>query len=265
MLTEMHGKGGRLCEQAQRGELRCPLLIRSTSEDVITGELVTALRAINPRWWLADFLNTALGAERFPQQVYRRLRIKPWVNHRPYPRELLPWTEGSTQVDVEITWENPPTTIFIEAKYRAELAWKTSNSVGQKTFPGDQLIRNIRVGLNHCGYFGENRLFEQVPRDFAVVLLSPQPTSSLVKRYRSEDRLRRAIPQSGRLTGLPRLPFAGEIGYRQIGEILKRRSRFLTRGERVIAEHLLGYLGFKKEQMPRLEARQREEPATNGT
>jgi len=60
------------------------------------------------------------------------------------------------------------------------------------------------------------------------------------------------------------MPFAGEIGYRQIGEILKRRSRFLTRGERVIAEHLLGYLGFKKEQMPRLEARQREEPATQG-
>ena len=36
MLTEMHGKGGRLCEQAASGQMRCPLLIRSTSEDVIT-------------------------------------------------------------------------------------------------------------------------------------------------------------------------------------------------------------------------------------
>jgi hypothetical protein len=88
MLTEMHGKGGRLCEQAASGQMRCPLLVRSTSEDVITGELVQVMRTINPRWWLADFLNTALGATRFHQQVYRGLRIEPWVNHCPYPEEL---------------------------------------------------------------------------------------------------------------------------------------------------------------------------------
>ena len=262
MLTEMHGKGGRLCEQAASGQMRCPLLIRSTSEDVITGELVQVMRTINPRWWLADFLNTALGAKRFHQQVYRRLRIEPWVNHRPYPEELLPWKEGSTQVDIEISWENPPTTVFIEAKYQAELSWKTSNSGGQKKYPGDQLIRNIRVGLHHCGYFAGKELFETVPRDFVAILLAPRTENPLVLRYRREEKLRRAIPHSERLAALPRGPFVGEIGYGQIRDVLRSRRRFLTRAERGGVEGLDQYLGFKKRQMP-TDSRQNGEQASS--
>jgi hypothetical protein len=250
MLTELHGKGGRLCEPAQGGLIRCPLLIRSTSEDVITGELVQVMRTINPRWWLTDFLNTALGAKRFGQQVYRRLRIEPWVNHPPYPRELLPWKEGSTQVDIEISWENPPTTVFIEAKYGSDLSWKTANSSGSKKFPGDQLIRNIRVGLHHCGYFKRHALFDAAPRDFVVIVLSPNPEHALVRRYRQEPALRKAIPHSDRLRGLPTGPFVGEIGYAGIRRVLKERSRFFTRSETVAADEFHRYLLFKKAYMP---------------
>jgi hypothetical protein len=250
MLTELHCKGGRVCEAAQSGQMRCPLLIRSSSEDVITGELVQVMRTINPRWWLADFLNAALGARRFGQQVYRRLRIEPWVNHPPYPRELLPWKEGSTQVDVEISWENPPTTVFIEAKYGSELSWKTSNSTGTKKFPGDQLIRNIRVGLHHCGYFQQDALFESAQRDFVVIVLSPHAEHGLVRRYRSEKALRKAIPKSDRLVGLPAGPFVGEIGYSEIREIFRERRRFFTRAETVAADGLDRYLLFKKMHVP---------------
>lgn len=246
MLTEMHGKGGQVCEPARLQQLRCPLMIRSSSEDVITGEIVQVMRTIHPRWWLAEFLNTALGAKRFHQQVYRRLRIEPWVNQASYPQELLPWKEGSTQVDVEISWENPPTTVFIEAKYQAELAWKTSNSAGSSKYPGDQLIRNIRVGLCECGYFRSNELFESLPRDFVVIVLSPTPGHMLVQRYRNERTLRRSIPHSDALIGLPRQPFVGEIGYASIRAILRSRSRFMTRAERVAAEALDHYLQFKK-------------------
>ena len=249
MLTELHSKGGSLCEPARQGNLRCPLLVRSTSEDVITGELIQVLRAMNPRWWLPDFLNAALGTERFSQQVYRKLRIEPWVNHRPYPRELLPWAEGSTQVDVEISWENPPTTVFIEAKYQSELGTSTSNSGEQSDYPTDQLIRNVRVGLHKCGYFARDNLFETTPRDFVVILLSPAPDSHLVKRYRNEARLRKSIPHSDRLRGLPRSPFVGEVGYAQINQLLGRRTRFFTRAERELVRHLTTYLDFKKETM----------------
>lgn len=246
MITEMHGKGGQVCEPARLQQLRCPLLIRSSSEDVITGEIVQVLRTINPRWWLPAFLNTALGANRFHQQIYRRLRIEPWVNHAPYPRELLPWKEGSTQVDIEISWENPPTTIFIEAKYQAELSWKTSNSTGSSRYPGDQLIRNIRVGLHACGYFRRNELFVSSPRDFAVVVLSPAANHALVRRYRSERALWKSIPQSDDLIGLPRQPFLGEIGYAGIRAIMRSKKRFMTRAERLATDHFDGYLQFKQ-------------------
>lgn len=103
MLTELYGKGGCLCGPAREGKLRCPLIVRPTSEDVITGELAQALRILNPRWWLLDILNEALGAPRFRRQVYRRFRIEPWVNQPRYPRELLPYDEGSTQVDAVFT------------------------------------------------------------------------------------------------------------------------------------------------------------------
>ena len=74
MLTELNGKGGCLCEPARQGKLRCPLIVRSTSEDVVTGQLFGTLRVLNPRWWLPDILNQALGAERFRRQVFRDLR-----------------------------------------------------------------------------------------------------------------------------------------------------------------------------------------------
>ena len=145
MLTEMLGKGGRVCEPARTGQLRCPLIVRPTSEDVITGQLFGALRAVSPRCWLPDFLNRGLGTERFRKQVFRDLKVKLWKNLPSYPRELLPYNEGSTQVDVVITWENPPTTVYIEMKYLANLSPKTSGDDGQSGFPSDQLIRNLRV------------------------------------------------------------------------------------------------------------------------
>jgi len=92
-------------------------------------------------------LNTALGENRFRRQIYRRLRIEPWVNQTKYPRELLPFEEGSTQVDCVITFENPPTTVFIEAKYEADLTPRSGNDDGRHGYPSDQLIRNARVGL----------------------------------------------------------------------------------------------------------------------
>src|ERR1700678_27984 len=106
MLTELHRKGGCLCQPAREGKLRCPLIIRPTSEDVVTGEIFQVLQVLNPRWWLPDLLNLALGVTRFRRQFYRNFRIDLWQNRACYPRELLPWDEGSTQVDVTIMWEN---------------------------------------------------------------------------------------------------------------------------------------------------------------
>jgi hypothetical protein len=250
MLTELHGKQGCLCQPARSGTLRCPLIIRPTSEDVITGHLALALRVLDPRRFLPELLNAALGATRFRRQVFRRLRVEPWVNRPRYPRELLPWDEGSTQVDLHVSWENPPTTVYLEAKYGSDVTPRTARDDGSHGFPSDQLVRNARVGLLEAGYFGDHGLFPAVPRDFALVLLSPFGGHPLLARYRDPHRLREAIPHGDRLLGLPRSPFVGELSYGELLRVLGCQRRWWTRPERVLADAFAAYLEFKLGQAP---------------
>jgi hypothetical protein len=249
MLTELNGKGGCVCEPARKGELRCPLIVRPMSEDVVTGELFGVLRVLNPRWWLPDFLNQALGAERFRRQVFRDLRIELWQKQRTYPRHHLTWDEGHTEVDVVITWENPPTTVFIEMKYGSPLSAKTANNNGSTGFPADQLIRNARVGLWENGWFHEDLLFHVPPREFVLILLTPTTGNPLVQEYQNTESLRAAIPHSDRLKKLPVLPFIGELSYRQVTETLVRHRKWFCRSERQLVDALHEYLDFKLNQL----------------
>lgn len=251
MLTELHRKGGCLCQPAKEGKLRCPLIVRPTSEDVITGHLFQVLKVLNPRWWLPDFLNAALGVPAFGRQVFRDLRIEPWVNKPTYPRELLPWDEGSTQVDVVITWENPCTTVYVEMKYGSELSSVTSRNQGQHGFPADQLSRNARVGLLECGYFQRPQLFEGKKRDFLLLVITPDGGQPLVSRYRDPIQLRAAIPHSDQIPRLPRLPFIGELDYLGMVRLLRQQRRWFTRPERILVDQLTTYLEMKQSTKPR--------------
>ncbi len=245
MLTELLGKGGRICRPALEGQQRCPLIVRPTSEDVITGNLCQVLRLLNSRWWLSDLLNLALGCERFPRQMHRGLRIEPWENRPRYPKELLPWDEGSTQVDLTLRWENSPTTVYIEAKYGSDLSLTTVGNNGHHRYPADQLIRNIRVGLYECQWFAAARLFEMDPRDFVVILWTPTKGHELVRKYRDPVRLRESIPHGQRLAGLPRQPFVGELSYEDVIHLLQRQRCRFTRPERQAVDAFCEYLTFK--------------------
>lgn len=249
MLTELGGKGGCLCEPAKSGTLRCPLIVRPTSEDVITGHLFGTLRAINPRWWLPDFLNQALGVERFRRQVFRNLRIELWQKQPAFPRWLIPWDEGQTEVDVVITWENPPTTVFVEMKYGSPLSASTVHNNGHAGYPSDQLIRNARIGLYQCGWYQEEKLFEFPPRDFNLILLSPKLGNQLVKRYRDLEKFREAIPHSDNLESLPLAPFMGEIDFFNILKILEFHRSFMTKAEQCLIDQLQDYICFKMNQL----------------
>ena len=246
MLTELRGKGGCVCRPAKEGKLHCPLIVRPTSEDVITGEIFQVLNAINPRRWLPDLLNRALASPRFRQQVFRRLKIELWKNRPPYPRELLPWDEGSTQVDATVTWENPPTTIFFEAKYGSGISKKTTGDNGQHGFPSDQLIRNIRVGLVECGWFDRGEMMPLPPRDFVLIVLAPKKQHQLVSEYRDTDRLRAAVPYSHRLHGLPTGTFVGELDYHDVIHVLRGQQKWCSRPERTLIDDLTAYLEFKR-------------------
>lgn len=263
MLTELRGKGGNLCSHARSGAIRCPLIVRPTSEDAITGNIFGALGHLNTRWWLPDLLNAGLGADRFRRQVFRDVRIRLWVNQPRYPRDLLPWDEGSTQVDVVLTWENPPTTVFIEAKYGSGLTAAVAGDDGTSGFPSDQLIRNIRVGLLGAGYFDRgDRLFDQPIRDLVVLVLAPRNGHPLVGRYRDAGQLRRSIPHADKLVGLPRGPFVGQVDYRDIRSTLAAGSRWMSAAERRVAGGLADYLEYKASGVPGRTGPEPDRPAS---
>lgn len=249
MLTELNGKAGCLCEPARKGELRCPLIVRPTSEDVVTGQLFGTLQVLNPRWWLPDLLNQALGAEQFRRQIFRDLRIELWQKQRTYPRQHLKWDEGQTEVDVVITWENPATTVFIEMKYGSNLSATTTHNNGTDGYPSDQLIRNARVGLRENGWFEEELLFAVPRRNFVLILLTPTRGNRLVQEYQNLDRLRASIPHGERLKELPRSPFIGELGYRDVIDLLERQRRWFTPPERKLVDNTNEYIRFKLSQL----------------
>ena len=249
MLTELNGKGGCLCELARAGQLRCPLIVRPTSEDVVTGHLFGTLSVLNPRWWLPDLLNRALGTARFRRQVFHKLRIEVWQKQPEFPRHLMTWDEGSTEVDVVISWENPATTVFVEMKYGSALSGTTVNNNGSHGFPSDQLIRNARIGLWQMGWFDEDRLFEMPTRDFVLLLVSPRSGNPLVEQYRNADQLRQAIPNGHLLSRLPQGPFVGELSYGGIIEMLSNQRRWFSRTEQTLIDRLKDYLHHKTNQI----------------
>ena len=126
IYVELHKKGGKLCEKAKSGELHCPLIVRPTSEDVIVGNVFGTLKHILPHLWLNPLLNKAIdgdfNSKRFRQVWFKNFSLRFWERQAAIPYEILGFKEGRTEPDIIIEWENPATTIWIEAKWNSPMA-----------------------------------------------------------------------------------------------------------------------------------------------
>lgn len=246
MQLELGGKQGKLCQPAAEGKTRCPLVLRSNAEDPVTANVMGVLKALQPGWVIPDLLNAALGSDRFDRRLLPNFRIDLWQNRPMFPVELLGWREGSSQIEVTVRWEGRfPTTAFFEFKYESPLSPKTANGDPTGTYPSDQLVRNIRVGLLECGWYKQARLFESRPRDFVQILVAPSRGNPLVGKYRNSAKLLASIPHADKLRGLPRTPFVGELSFTDIADVLKRQRRHLTAPERRLVDQLVAYLALK--------------------
>ena len=267
MLTELGGKAGQLCGPAKAGELRCPLMVRPNSEDVVSSHLWGILELLPPHLWVAPLLNRAVRSERFRRQHYRKFRVRLW-QRKSKPGAELPWKEGRTEVDVVLTWENPATTVFVEMKYGSELSngvthspkARTNGHAGPKpigeildqmdlgsqnghAFPTDQLIRNARVGLTECGWMPGDLFDER--RDFILIYCSPSGRSPLVERYRDPDRLLNSLPGGSLMSVHPVTPFVGSLSFGDVTTVLAYIRSRLSASERQAADRLRDYLELK--------------------
>jgi hypothetical protein len=243
--AELNGKGGRVCEQARRGEIHCPLIVRPTSEDVLTGNVFGMLKHLRPHLWLNPMLNLALDGDansgRFRQVWFKDLKVKFWERQARFPPELLDFKEGSTEPDVIIEWENPPTTVWIEAKYHSGFAKGTNDNDDN-----DQVIRGVRTLLADTGHIQPARLFsisKRRPVWLALLSYKPEP---LVDHYRDEVVLLHAIPDGEAIVTLPEQPFLGTLTWSDIGGVLHRRLESMTGMEQSVSQSLIAYLDHKR-------------------
>ncbi len=235
-------------------------MVRSTSEDVVTGEIFSRLEAIEARHWVPALMNLAFGIGRVRQKLFRGFRIELWQNQPSLPPDLCPSKEGQTEVDVILSWENPPTSVFIEMKYTSPVSSTTTHGRTNSQYPSDQLIRNARVGLHRCGWYSGSTLFARPKRDFLLLLITPTSGSHLVAKYRCLTTLKDSIPGGKEIASLPDSPFIGQLSFADIVSVLQQRQNQVSRSERVLIDQLTNYLNFKIKQLPEPKVPSRQLP-----
>ena len=241
--VELNGKAGRICHLGQAGTVRCPMRVHAGSEDVLTGNVFGGLRHIRPHLWVSQLLNVGLGTSHHRQAYFKNFAIRLWERQERFPPELLRFTEGRSEPDIILEWENPePTSVWIEAKYRSGLAEGTANCS-----TNDQVIRGVRTLLATTGHIRPSRLFSlprRRPYWLALMNRSPDP---LVSAYQADDRLEKALPR--RVTELPQEPFIGTITWRDIRQTLAVGCPRMVHTERSVANQVIAYLDLKAAEM----------------
>jgi hypothetical protein len=178
IYVELHKKGGKLCEKAKSGEFHCPLIVRPTSEDVIVGNVFGALKHIPPHLWLNPLLNKAIdgdfNSKRFRQVWFKDFSLRFWERQAAIPYEILGFKEGRTEPDVIIEWENPATTIWIEAKWNSPMAKGTSNNP-----ENDQITRGLRTLAHAANGNSTVQLFKLPERAMIWIALTREELSTI--------------------------------------------------------------------------------------
>ena len=200
------------------------------SEDAVTWNVFRSLRQIDPAIWLPVFTRLALDPEHdLPSKDVLVLLWPPVV---PPPGLLEEGDEHASEIDVVI--EGPSWAWFIEAKYRSDIATRTTARPGR-----DQVLRNIDVGSYYAGV-----------RDFYFsLLLRDEATSPLgaaaVAQYKNLSAPRHRLAEH-RPDGLANLRAVGLMTWGMLAKVLRECEATATRpGERHFAEQARAWLEGK--------------------
>ncbi len=177
-------KAGHVCDRSYRQGASCPLILRQTSEDIITANVFGLLRRMRPSLWLRPWLNHAFKTNRFRSCSLAGLDVAFWMQANPPPTRAH--REGSTEVDVLIRAKE--LIVFVEAKYRAPLSTRTKHDEFR-----DQVIRLLDV-VFEMAVAGE--FYPRAPH--VVVLGIPREEPSLVTRYRDPKVIDQMLPERRR-------------------------------------------------------------------
>jgi hypothetical protein len=110
--------GKKVCPPFHVRKGNCPLIVRTTSEDLLTANVFGILKNLDPKIWLRRLLGEAIKGKDFSRHTFENLSFEFRKKYRP-PINRAP-REGLSEVDVTLTYKNG--VIFIEAKYLAPIS-----------------------------------------------------------------------------------------------------------------------------------------------
>ena len=140
MFELFKSTGKKVCPPNHVRKSNCPLIVRSTSEDLLTANVFGILKNLDPKIWLTRLLGEAIKGKDFSRHTFENLSLEFWKKYRPPVNRK--YKEGPSEVDVTISYEGG--VIFIEAKYLAPLSLRTTHDRHR-----DQVIRYLDLAAHY--------------------------------------------------------------------------------------------------------------------
>ena len=239
------GKGGNLCSHARSGEIRCPLIVRPTQRGRHHRPPLPGARLPEPPVVAPRPAQHRPGDVRFRRQSSAASRSTSGRTSPATRGNFCPGTRAARRSTL-ITWENPPTTVFIEAKYGSALSANVSGDDGRAGFPSDQLDPQ-HPGRPPAGRLlpAGRQLFAQPARGTSSSWCSPPPrairswidTATATSPGSHPPRRPAHRPAPG--------PVRRRTQLRRHHRPAPRQSRWFNRAERLVAADLSDYLEYK--------------------
>jgi len=213
------------------------MIVRGTSEDLLTSNVFGILKNLEPNIWLPRLLGEAIKGRDLSYISFENLSFEFWKRYRPPINRKL--REGVSEVDLTISYKGG--IIFIEAKYLAPVSLRTTHDKYR-----DQVIRYLDLAAYHYLNYPAG-----VKEFYFVLITDTERPPWAFARYRQDRNIRKGLTGPG-LFGLPMdtantlSKGLGWISWRQLKMILETtREEFGTEVERRFVDDLILYLNYK--------------------
>ena len=239
IIFELHKTSGKkVCPPNYVRKPNCPLIVRTTSEDLLTANVFGILKNLNPTIWLGRFLGEAIKGKDFSRHTLENLSFEFWKKYRPPIGRK--YREGISEVDVTVSYKDG--VIFIEAKYLAPVSLTTTNDTRR-----DQVIRYLDLAAYH--YLNHP---DGVKGFYFILIVDTEKPPWILTRYRFPENISKGLTHSGLFGGASGNTTAilskgiGWLSWNRVKQILEVTKRhFRTQAERMFVEDLIVYLDYK--------------------
>jgi len=229
--------GKKVCPPNYVRKSGCPLVVRGTSEDLLTANVFGILKNLDPKIWLRRFLGEAIKGKDFSHHTFENLSFEFWRKyHSPANRK---YREGISEIDVKISYKDG--IIFIEAKYLSPVTLRTISDPRR-----DQIIRYLDLAAYH--YLNHP---DRVKEFYFILIIDSDKPPWILTRYKSKRNLDKGLTHPGLF---PVNEDIGSLLSRGIGWLTWKRLRkileitkehFRTETERKFVDDLIIYLDYK--------------------